>query len=178
MIAMYLAFLSVGRWVLSEVADNSKALTVVDFATGDDSWVNTAHTEYVENADAWRGVWQMHRSRPAATVGGAAASAADETVDLPKVDFSQDKVIAVFGGISQNITGYTLEGVVRIRDHDVIEIKPRIPQAQGQISFPTQPYAFIEIASVKHAIDVMMQVGVDTDGSPIWKLIAQYKKPN
>jgi hypothetical protein len=176
MTSTYFGIVSVIAAIGQMTADDSAKLKVVDFATGSDSQAVTSLVQLAKTPQEWAQVWQFHRTAPVVATGAIGAAVLPETMDLPVVDFDHTNVLAIFGGITNGVTGYSLSGVGSVKHHAVIRLQPVSGLPNGSLTVATQPYAFIQITRIKSPIDVEMLSGIDSNGAPIWTKIASFNK--
>lgn len=160
-------------WFAGAIAQ-SNSLKIVDFLTGGDSNVAHQESQLITSRYDWAQAWERNQFYQ---VLGAKAGPVnpDNVPDLPVIDFDHTQIIAVWGGNARNISGYNLLNKTFEKNADVIWLAPQV-MAGGAAVAMTRPYAFIQTTHTKYEIDVMLQVGVDGQGAPIWRRVAHFPK--
>ncbi len=177
MLSAYLAVLMTANWMSSVLQEEKLPLRVSDFVTGQLSEVDTMEASLVSNPDQWSALWQRHRPSTVISPSGLTTPATNRQSDMPTIDFGQYRVIAIFGGLSRNVTALEVDSIKVENHRDVIRVKPRFGQPQPNIAMVTQPFLFLQVSHVRRGIDIEVQTGQSDSGDPTWKKIASFKKP-
>ena len=161
-------------WLAQAMAQKDQA-KVVDFLTGGNSNVAHQDSQLVQSRFDWAQTWERNQFFQVLSGQPQGPVNPDNVPDLPAIDFDKTQIIAVWGGNARNVSGYNLVDKTFEKNDDVIWLAPQMMSAGAAVA-QTRPYAFIQVTKQRNEIDVMLQVGVDGQGSPIWKRIANFPK--
>ncbi len=152
------------------LALNSIVTKVVDIRTGDDSRVESAHLILARTNDEWGQVWGSHKeivNANGARFGGNRLEGAEP----PKIDFTKNQVLAVFGGLIRGVAGYQVIDIKHDLRNDILQLKP-VYLRNTTSNLITLPYAFILLSSGKRPIQVDMDISLNR--TPEWRTLGTY----
>jgi len=170
MLATYVSM----AWIAQAMAQKDQA-KVVDFLSGGNSNVASQDSQLVQSRFDWAQTWERNQFYQVLSAQPQGPVNPDNVPDLPVIDFDKSQIVAVWGGNARNVAAYNLVGKTFEKDSDVIWLAP-VPMGTNTAVTMTRPYAFIQLTKQKNEIDVMVQVGTDGQGNPIWKRAAHFPK--
>jgi hypothetical protein len=143
----------------------------VDSFTGLDSYVEKPSIELATNAGEWNAVWQRHKG--ITPIGNGSNPSFPSLEQPPKVDFDNDEVLVIFGGLASE-GGYQIVDSQKTSKAIVVRIQPlRLPgTGRTPSSFKANPYAFFEFKQTELPFRIEIPQ-TDSDGNVTWKKVAQ-----
>ncbi len=166
MVIAYRVLVAALALVKAGAGEKEVPFAAVDAAYGFDSSVTAPQASIARDAAAWDRLWATHRGTSGARLPGNVQIADDK----PAIDFGKHLVVAIFGGTTEGVEGYSLvEAVTDAKKAYVrfLPMPPEIPLATPRVS---QPYGFAVLTRTKKPIEVQISVGPDK-----WRTVATFQ---
>jgi hypothetical protein len=152
------------------------AFKAIGQMTGTDTTVEVPRVELIRDQAAWLHLWREHRAILQLNVptGAPPPSTADDS-DRPKVDFTKEMVLCLFGGQSRNIGGFHVVEVGDVKNVAYVRVAPLLLPDSGA-GLLQNPYIFITIPRTKRKI--IVQLDQSALGAQGWRTLATFDSPS
>jgi len=142
--------------------------------TGADTSVEIARISVIQSQSSWVDLWHEHRQSFQLNVPAGAPSADD--ADRPPVDFKKNVVVCMFGGASQNVSGFELADVGDVKNVAYIRIRPRLLPASTNLQLQQNAYMFLVVPRTRRKMVVQIDQSALVDPSAAtgdtWRTLA------
>jgi len=134
--------------------------------TGADTAIESPRVAMIQDQSAWNDLWREHRQTFQINVP---QNAPIDDSERPKVNFSTDVVLCLFGGQSKNVGGFELAQIGDLKDQVIVRIKPTLLPATGA-ELLQNPYMFLILPRTRRKMSVQLdQSALGGDG---WRTLA------
>lgn len=148
--------------------------------TGTDTAIEQPMVLMVRDQAGWIQLWRQHRqivqtgSPPAGATAVAPPQATADDSDRPKIDWSKQMVLCLFGGQSRNIGGFEVAEAGDDKNVAYVRVAPiLLPLTAGNLL--QNPYIFITIPRTKRKI--VVQLDQSALGAQGWRTLATFDPP-
>jgi hypothetical protein len=167
LIAYKLLAASVAALLSSGAIKSEAPFKAISQMTGVDTSIEDSRVELIQDSASWSDLWHRHREQFQLNVPANAQS--DALSDLPKVSFTDNVVLCLFGGQSKNVLGFEIADVGEKESKGYIRIRPLLLPSTGA-DLLQNPYLFIVLPRTKKKVTV--QLDETALGGQGWRTLA------